>query len=377
MSVNVNELYYKGKDAMDNKDYETAIEALEKALKLSDEKKIRKKLEKCYEKQAEIVNKLGDELYKKSKYEEALDYYKQSIELISKTDEEGKRKKFVKEFQATCEKIGKEINKKGDQAYKKKEYENALKLYEESLRYAKKSEKNSIIKESTKELMKTYEKVGEELAEEAKKYKDDIQKSVELYEDALIALERSGNESKLKKLKKKLEDFFEDVSEKINKQGDKAYKEKKYEEAIRLYADSIDLAKKSGKKKLISNFQAELDKTLEAYAKQVNEEGDREYKNKNWEAASNIYKKSVRLAKRSKKEKLVDNFTRELGKTHEKWAEEINEKGDHAYKNDDFARAVKLYSKSVELMKEAGNEKKAKKFQKERDKALKKLKKFS
>jgi len=53
------------------------------------------------------------------------------------------------------------------------------------------------------------------------------------------------------------------LAKEVNLEGDKLYKEKKYEEAYKLYSKSVNLAEISGDKGKIKSFTKERNKALE------------------------------------------------------------------------------------------------------------------
>ncbi|MHA1378359.1 MAG: tetratricopeptide repeat protein [Candidatus Helarchaeota archaeon] len=483
-------LFKQAKEDMREKDFDKAIDRLDRALEIyrdlgkeKDKTKVAKELVKAYEKQAEIVNKLGDQLYKQKKYEEAIGYYKESVELITKTgqskdiekfekeirktyeklaidinkqaDQLKKEKKFeeamevytksidlmkktynsdkvnefMKELAKTCGEYAKEINKQADKEFKLKNYRKSLELYESSIKIADKSNDPKLIKDFTKELYKNYEVIAKQLQDSAEELidKDNFDEALEKLGNSLRFIQKTGDEDKIEKLEKKISKLYEKHAENINKAGDEAFKNKDYPKAIDIYNNSLEMAKKSQNEKLIDNYQKELDKVFEKYAEQVNKEGDEAFKLGDYEKAEMIYIKSVGLATESGKESLINKYAKELRKTLEKWAKEqkemakqaledkqyekciedykfaldiikrtedegeiqeyledlqdayekwsdiLNKRGDLAYDAKNYEEAVQIYSKAVDLIEQTENEKKIKKYQKDRDKAMKKL----
>ena len=128
-------LYKQAKEDMDEKDYDKAIDRLNRALEIfrdlgkqKDVTKCAKELEKAYEKQADAINKIADELFKQQKYEEAITYYRQSVELIKETSKKKDQSKYDKELRKSYEKFAQEINKQADQLRKEKNASSPIEL---------------------------------------------------------------------------------------------------------------------------------------------------------------------------------------------------------------------------------------------------------
>jgi len=483
-------LFKQAKEDMKEKDFDKAIDRLNRALdiyrdlgKEKDKTKVAKELVKAYEKEAELVNKIADNLYKQGKYEEAIERYRESVELITKTgqskniqkyekelrkayeklgldinkraDQLKKEKKydeaieiyhesielmkktynsdkvneFMKELAKCCQDYAKEINKKADKEFKSKNYKISLELYEKSVKIADKSNNAKLVSDFTKELHKNYEVIAKQLEESAEDLidKDNFDEALDQLSNALRFMQKTDDEDKIEKMEKKISKLFEKHAEKINKTGDEAFKNKDYPRAIEIYTDSLEMAKKAQNEKLINNYEKELNKAFEKYAEQVNKEGDEAFKIKDYEKAEMIYSKSVGLAKNSGKDNLVKNYSKELKKTleqwakekkesgkqalkdnqfekaiedyefayevikrtddedeikdylkdlqnaYEKWADVLNKRGDLAYDAKNYEEAVQIYSKAVDIIEKTEDEKKIKKYRKDRDKAMKKL----
>lgn len=478
--------YEKGKDALQKGDYEDAVNFFKQAVTDGDNTKDASKMVKnSLEQWGEEVNKNGDVLYKQKNYSEAMKYYKQSIDIMNEAENKKRVENFTKELLKATEKLAQEINNDGDKLMKEKKYEEAIEVYTKSVnlmmdaghekkvanfqdelrnamtKHAQELAHNAInlakeekldeglenIKQAqdltkklndpdlTKEIeelsSKAYEKTADAINKKGdKEFKDkNWKQAIEYYQKSVDLIKEAKNDKKYENYHKELIKAFTENAEEINSAADNAYKDKDYETAIQIYQQSIDAAKESGNDKLIANFESELEKSFEKYAEEVNSKGDQFYKEKNWMDAEKYYVKSIQLAQNSKKDKLVENFKKELMKTYdkwskslmeegaeilkkedykdaidkyteamkiwkipqdktkeeeinniilnlyEKWASKINSEGDKQYKMKDYQKAYDLYNQSVELAQKSMNPKLLKNFRKERDKSLKKLNK--
>ena len=380
------------------------------------------------EKEAKNVNKMADRLYKKKNYTEAIKLYVESINLMKTVGKMKIVEKFQLERDQAVGKRSEELNKKGDGLFKLKKYQEAIVVYQSAwdllqnagekwlkklgksfikelnkskLAYAKiiEDEAEKFVKSSEwKEARKKYEEicdivkidvdeklsksykhkklsVYEKWAQEINKKGDILYKekkyeeAIDLYTESVRLIERSYNNKLKKEFKKELFKAFSDHAQKINVMGDKYMKEKKYEEASGLYAQSVNIATDAGNQKLIDLFTKEMDKSFEKFSQSINEKGDKLFKAKKFEEAAEIYFKSVELAEESKNKKLIKNFKSEFEKSIDKWANEVNNSGDLAMKQKKYEEAAQNYRKSVEIIKNANNNALLKKYNEEYKKA--------
>ena len=380
------------------------------------------------EKEAKNVNKMADRLYKKKNYTEAIKLYAESVSLMKTAGKMKIVEKFQLELDQAVGKRSEELNKKGDGLFKLKKYQDAITVYQSAwdfLQNAGEKWKNKLGKSFLKELNKSkiaYAKIIEDEAEKfvksgewkeaRRKYeeicdivkidvdekmsksfihkklsvyekwaqevnkKGDIaykekkfEEAIDLYAESVRLIERSDNNRLKKDFKKELFKAFSDHAQKINRMGDKYMKEKKYEEASGLYAQSVNVATDAGNIKLIDMFTKEMNKSFEKFSQSINEKGDKLFKEKKFEEAAEIYFKSVELAEESKNKKLIKNFKSEFEKSIDKWAKEVNNEGDLAMKKRDFDTAAQNYRKSVEIIKNANNSSLLKKYNEEYKKA--------
>ncbi len=407
-------LYKQAKEDMDERDYDKAIDRLNRALEIfrdlgrqKDVTKCAKELEKAYEKQADAINKIADELFKQQKYEEAITYYRQSVELIKETSKKKDQSKYDKELRKSYEKFAQEINKQADQLrkeknydeaielyhksidlmkksynsdkvndfmkelgklageyandlnkqadreFKQKNYKKSLEIYEKSVEVADKSNNAKLIKDMTKDLHKNYETLADNLEESAENLIDEgqLDDAIDKLSNALRFIEKTQDDKKVEKIRKKISKVYEDNAEKINKAGDEAFKRKDYEKAIDIYHSSLEMAKESQNQKMIENYSKELNKSFEKHAEEVNKQGDEAFEAKEYEKAEMIYIKSLSLATESAKDSLINKYSKELRKTQETWAKNIKEAAKQALEDRQYEIAIKNFEESLEIIK--------------------------
>ncbi len=386
-----------------------------------------------YEKEAKALNKLGDKMFKKKHYTDAMKYYIESIKMMELAGNLKMVQKYQAELDQAITKKAEELNKAGDNALKNKEYENAIKIYEEAWKLLQKAgEKwiNKRGKEFQKELQKSkveyaakllkpaaetevknknwkvavqqyrkivelipkkvdpkmnkvfvhdlhavYERWAEEINVQGDKlYKEKkFEEAIELYAEAVRYIEKSDNEKKMKNYKKELDTAFQNHSHEINKIGDRLWKEKNFAKAAEIYASSVKIAIESGNTKLTDQFTKEMSKAYAEYSKEINKKGDQLFKEKKWEEAAEIYTESVERATESGDAKLVKNFTKEYEKSMERWAKEVNTLGDEAMKSKDFNSAMRRYQESLAIIMRTNNASTIVNYTKEYHKACVKL----
>ena len=114
-------------------------------------------------------------------------------------------------------------------------------------------------------------------------------------------------------------------------------------------------------------------KPWKKWAAEVNSEGDKAMKAKQWDTAKEWYTKSVEIISRTGNKGKIKNYTKEMQKAYLQLAKEINNQGDDKYKAGAYQEAYELYDKSVSLAEASGDEGLVRNYSKERNKALKKM----
>ncbi|WP_457556629.1 tetratricopeptide repeat protein [Candidatus Harpocratesius sp.] len=380
------ELNNEGDAALKNKDFEKAIETYEKAWKMlqkAGEKWIKKKgnefqkeLNKSKIQYAEQVLKpAAESAVKEKNWESAVSQYKQILKLIPKSVDAKKNKMFLHDLSTVYERWADEVNAKGDTQYKSKDYEAAIESYAKSVRLIEQSDNEKKKKNFRKELSKAFQEHAQEVNNVGDRLwkEKNFAKAADIYAQSVKIAKEAGNEKLIERFSKEMFKAYSEYAKQINTQGDKLFKEKKWEAAADIYVKSVEVARESNDPKLIKNFTKEYEKALEKWAREINSLGDTAMKEKKFDEAMKKYQESVAIITRTRNKGLIKNFTSEYHNACIKLADEINRSGDEKYKAGDYEAAFKLYDKSVQLAEIAENPSKVKKYGKERNKALQKM----
>ncbi len=95
-------------------------------------------------------------------------------------------------------------------------------------------------------------------------------------------------------------------------------KQKDFDKAAQNYRKSVEIIKNANNTALLKKYNEEYKKSCLNLAKEVNLEGDKLYKDKQYEEAYNLYSRSVKLAEISGDAGKVKNFTKGRNKALEK-----------------------------------------------------------
>jgi len=354
--------------------YVESVNLMKTVGKMKIVEKFQLELDQAVGKCSEGLNKKGDGLYKLKKYKEAIVVYQSAWDFLQNAGEKWIKKlgkSFLKELNKSKIAYAKIIEVKAEKFVKSGEWKEARKKYEEICEIVKIDVDEKLSKSYIHKKLSVYEKWAQEVNSKGDVlYKEKkFEEAIDLYAESVRLIEKSDNNKLKKDFKKELFKAFSDHAQKINKMGDKYMKEKKYEEASGLYAQSVNIATDAGNQKLIDNFTKEMNKSFEKYSQSINEKGDKLFKQKKYEDAAEIYFKSVELAEESKNKKLIKNFKSEFEKSIDKWAKEVNAQGDLAMKKKKFEEAAQNYRKSVEIIKNAKNNTLLKQYNEEYKKA--------
>jgi hypothetical protein len=380
------ELNREGDQAYKNKDFPLAIKYYEQAWKMlqnAGEKWINKKAKEF---QRELVKSKiahaeedlkpeAEALVDAKNWDEAVKKYQAILELVTKEIDAKMNSKFLHDLSTVYERWADDINTQGDEMYKQEKFEEAIELYSRAVVYIEKSDNAKKIKNYKKELTKAFEEHAQEINDMGDRLwkEKNYAKAAEIYAQSVKIAEEADNTKLVDRFAKEMNRAFEEFAKEINSKGDALFKEKKWEEAADVYAESVNRAVESGNARLVKKFTDEYEKAMERWADEVNREGDAAMKNKDFDNAMKLYEHSVAIIKRTKNESRVSNYTKEYHKACVKLADEINSTGDENYKADNFQKAFDLYDKSVKLAEIAGDSGRIKKYMKERNKALSKL----
>ena len=334
-----------------------------------------KELNKSKKAYAKILQDEAEKLVKSKNWRDAIKKYQEICDIITVDVDPKMNKSLTHDKLSIYEKWAQEVNHKGDKLYKEKKYEEAVELYTESARLIEKSDNDKLKKEFKKELFKAFSDQAQKINSMGDKYMKEkkYEKASGLYAQSVNIATDAGNEKLMDMFTKEMNKAFEKYSQSINNKGDKLFKEKKFEEAAEVYAKSVELAEESKNKRLFKNFSAEYDKCIEKWAKNVNSDGDLAMKQKKYDKAAQFYRKSVEIIKKVNNTSLLDKYKDEYKKACLNLAKEVNLEGDKLYKEKKYEEAYKLYSKSVNLAEISGDKGKIKSFTKERNKALEKM----
>jgi tetratricopeptide (TPR) repeat protein len=359
------------------KQYSEAIKLYVESVKLmhlaGEEKKAKKyqeELDVAVGKRSEEINKEGDQLFKQKNFLEAIKKYQDAYDLLQKAGEKWVKKRgkeFLKELNKCKVAYAKKVQDTAETHVKNKNWEEANKIYREVLSIVTSEVDEKMNKSMIHDQMTVFERWAQEVNDKGDKlYKEKkFEEAIGAYTESVRIIEKSDNEKKKKAFKKELSKAFTDHAQEINTIGDKLMKEKNYLKASELYAQSVNIATEAGNQSLIDKFTKEMNKSYEKFAQQINTNGDNLFKEKKFEEAANVYKNSVEIANESKNKSLIKKFQSEYEKSLEKWAAEVNKLGDAAMKQKTFDKAMEEYKSSVEIIRRSGNEGKIKNYLKE------------
>jgi tetratricopeptide (TPR) repeat protein len=339
-------------------DYDGALEAFKRAAS-QGVKGADKAYQKALESKGEYINKLGDSLFKKKEFKEAVNYYRKSVEIMTEAGNQKRADNFQAELSKATEGLGQAINNEGDALMKKGSYKEAVEVYLKSVQLMEEAGNQKKLDNFQGELRGALGKRAQQLVDEGIKLaKDDkLEEALAKIKEAQTNAKLTGNDELMAKIEKNVLSVYESIADGTNARGDKAYADKKWTDAVELYKKSVTYIKKAGNQKKLDNFQKELAKAYQDHAQDINNAADKAFKDGDYETAIKVYSESVEAAKAGGNQKLVANFQAELTKSMAAFAQEVNTKGDALFAEKNFQEAAKAYAKSVELAGDAKNEK--------------------
>ncbi len=304
--------------------YKEMIEKISANVDSSKNQDYKEEMNDFYEDWADFINEKGDKALKNDDFESAVDYYTQARKLINKTDDHRKIKKFKKELAKAYKNRSKEINHKGDELMKQEDYKEAVNLYETSFDLAQEAENDFLMGRYEKELEKAYKKRGKE----------------------------------------------------INKKADKLLDQEKYEDAIKLYAESVQMVKNANSTLFTKLYEREYKKSLKEWGKKLNERGDTAMANENWKKAAQIYQTAYNVIKKSEDQDLIQDFYQEYIDAIANLSDELNKIGEELFDEEKYEKAFEIFDEALKLAEEAKIQDKIQESKENRQKTMKKMEKL-
>ena len=132
----------------------------------------------------------------------------------------------------------------------------------------------------------------------------------------------------------------------LNHQADKLYKDGLYKDAIKLYIESVKLMRQAGKPKVAEKYQDELNKTVMRRSEEINHEADNLLKEGKYEQAVKVYEDAYDLLEQAGQKWLYkkgDHYLKELNKAREKYAEKLKDDAEKLIKDKDWEAAVEIF----------------------------------
>jgi hypothetical protein len=328
------------------------------------------------ERRAESVNAIGDKLMKRKQYCEAISYYQESVDLMIKVGNTKRAENFAKELEKAIGSYAVQLNNQGDSYMKQKKYQDAMNIYQQAWDVLIKAGEKWVKKygdEFSKELCASKCKLATEILKpkaDALMQQNEWDNAISRYHDLIEFIPESLDAKTNQILRKGLENVYETLADKINREGDQYYKNKQFPEAIERYAKSVLLIEKTSNEARKKNYKEELSKAFAKHAQEINNYGDKLMKEGKYQEAAMLYDQSVGLAEQSGNRGLIQNFTKEKEAAYAKFAQEINNKADELFKVWKYEEAAQVYKNSIEIAVLAQNQKLIDNFTKEYYQAL-------
>lgn len=331
--------------------YEQSVEMLRKAASLAearndkDLKKVQQKLTKTIEEYAEDVNRMGEGLYKRHDYKEAIHYYAESLNIIQEVENSAKFEKFEGELNKAIEGLAQEISDQGDQLMAEQKFEEAVKIYAESIEIIQRAGNEKKLEKFQTELGRAYAAFGLQIAEgaqelaEGKQWEDAIKK----FEEALGVATKGEDPKVNAKIETMQNAMYASWAQDVNAAGDKLSKEKKFDEALPVYSKAMNLAEKSKNAALIAQLQTGMQKAFTGQAGKISAIGAALVKERNFQNAIEVYSRALEIAKQSKDAKLTATYQKEIDKVLVKYAQSVRAQAEAEAQKGDFPKAAQVW----------------------------------
>nr|MDO8117935.1 hypothetical protein [Candidatus Sigynarchaeota archaeon] len=144
-------------------------------------------------------------------------------------------------------------------------------------------------------------------------------------------------------------------------------KDKMYWESVEKFREALFLLKLA-RSTLIDDTLKRMEASVSKYTKEILGSVDAKLKDGNFVQAERDHQLTVRLAKETKNDKMVDTFTKKLNEFYVYWIKQLEHETKAAVKSKENVKARELLEKIVMLAQKTNDDKLVMKWQKERDK---------
>ena len=321
-----NDLMAEGNAFVSSKDYTAALERFEKALGVkSGDAEAQKKID-------EVKKLLADQ-------QKAVELEKQFQDLVAK----------------------------GDQSFNAKSYQDAKTSYMRALDLKPDEGVKAKIKQCDEFIKKTEDAAAQKAKYDAAvKAADDLfaqknyKSAMEKYQEALSIIEDDYPKGRISECKQKLEEIAsaaekEEKFQKLIAEGDAAYGNKEYQNALSKFKEAIAIKPDAGITKKINeitvlieqqNQNAEL---MERYNKKI-QEADAAFQEKEWEAARDLYTQAINIKDdqypRDRIKKIEENMKAESEAEIEAQYQKIITKADGLRDQGQYDEAINYYQRA-------------------------------
>lgn len=356
--------------------YRQSVELMQQAGNIKRAEEFQKELDIAIGNRATELNNQGDMFFKQKKFKSAMEIYEIAWNLLQKAGPKWVNKfgeEFTRELQNAKSHYALETLLPSILALADaKRFEEAIEQLKELLIFIpqdKDSKTHQIIKDAMEKIIELWADLLNREGDGFNKIKN-FGEAIQMYVQAVNLINQTQNHYKIAQFREKLKKTFENNSKVIRTQGDKLLKEGKNQEAAHLYKQSLEMAKDAGLADLVKEFQKQLDIAYERFAQQINNMGDQLFKQWKYDEAAKIYKNSIEIAKLANRPKLVEEFTREYNDSINKWVEKKIREAHEAEYKESWSNAIALYQEAEDIGSKSYDSKYRKECQENIDKLL-------
>ena len=317
----------------------------------------------------------AEKMAKESKWEFAIGLYFQVLSMFKSEEDKEIYDQFMKGKNKIYSRWAQETNKDGDKHYKKAEFQNAIEIYVRSIQLVEKSKDIKLMKTFMKTLTMAFskhageiKKVGDKLMKQNK-----FKEASEFYSQSVKIAEGAGNNKLVGSITKELARSLEKYAQSMYEKGDDLMIDNEYEKAAGVYLESLELARETENIKLIVEFEKSYHQALEGWAQEVNFKGKLKFNDENWEEASKHFSQSLLIITKTNNQKMIEECRNELHNTYLEMAKKVVKYGDLVFEKGEFQKAYDYYDYSVKMAELAGNQMYAQNYMLERNRAMKRL----
>ncbi|MFX0102669.1 MAG: hypothetical protein ACFFCS_24090 [Candidatus Hodarchaeota archaeon] len=169
-----------------------------------------------------------------------------------------------------------------------------------------------------------------------------------------------------------LKDYYDEITGKtdnfaveVKKEAEALLKSKEYEDSVEKFRSAVFLAKMTKNDDLLDEIMKKFEPALSKFAKELLNSASEKAKQGDYTKAEREHFHTMRLAKESKNDGMIESYTKKKNDFYGKWIKDLEKQGKSFLKEKNTKEARAIYDKILKIANKTKDEKLIAKYEKE------------